>query len=134
MAKKKTITSQKKKLDRIFSEYIRKRDADEWGDCACITCKKRVHWKGIHAGHFMSRKDLATRYDEKNVHSQCPGCNTFNNGRQYEYAIEVDERYGEGTADELLRKSKTTVKWSVQDYEKMIQWYQRKLKDMKCDF
>ncbi len=35
-----TITKLKKKLDKIFSEYIRKRDSDYKGYCKCISCSK----------------------------------------------------------------------------------------------
>lgn len=35
----------KDKLDRIFSEYIRLRDADNNGYIRCISCGKIVFWK-----------------------------------------------------------------------------------------
>ena len=34
----------KGKLDRLFSEYIRRRDADA-GYCRCVTCGKLQHWR-----------------------------------------------------------------------------------------
>ena len=59
----KTTTSKlKAKLDKLFSEYIRKRDSDHRGVCKCISCGKEAPAFGgsIHAGHFMSRRHLAT--------------------------------------------------------------------------
>ena len=41
-----------KKLDKVFSEYIRKRDTDKNGYGLCCTCAKRLHYKEGHAGHF----------------------------------------------------------------------------------
>ena len=39
-----------KKLDKIFSEYIRKRDADENGYVKCCTCPTVEHWKEMDCG------------------------------------------------------------------------------------
>ena len=56
-----------KKLDAIFSQYIRLKDADHKGDVTCFTCGKVSHYKkGIQNGHFQSRRFMSTRYDEKN--------------------------------------------------------------------
>ena len=49
----------KKKLDTIFSQYIRLKDADHNGDVTCFTCGKVSHYKsGMQCGHFQSRKTL----------------------------------------------------------------------------
>ena len=63
-----------RKLDRIFSEYIRKRDTNHKGQVECISCQKTFQYKEVDAGHFISRKYLRTRWDEKNVHGQCRRC------------------------------------------------------------
>ena len=56
-----------KKLDAIFSQYIRLKDADHNGNVTCFTCGKVEHYKkGMQCGHFQSRKHLATRFDEEN--------------------------------------------------------------------
>jgi hypothetical protein len=39
--KKRSLSTVKKELDRVFSEYIRKRDADLDGYITCVSCKKR---------------------------------------------------------------------------------------------
>ena len=54
-----------RKLDRIFSEYIRKRDTNHKGQVECISCQKTFQYKEVDAGHFISRKYLRTRWDEK---------------------------------------------------------------------
>ncbi|NBQ17666.1 recombinase, partial [bacterium] len=43
--KKRSLSTVKKELDRVFSEFIRKRDADLDGYITCVSCKKKVHWK-----------------------------------------------------------------------------------------
>ena len=45
MAKKKTISQLKKELDKIFSLYIRLRDATPEGLVKCFTCDKISHYK-----------------------------------------------------------------------------------------
>ena len=56
MAKKKKTRSQVvKSLDSVFSEYIRRRYAQN-EVATCVTCNKKDHWKKLQAGHFMSRK------------------------------------------------------------------------------
>ena len=114
-----------KKLDTVFSQYIRRRYAQ--GDIAtCVTCGKKDHWKRMDAGHFMSRKHYATRWDEDNVQVQCKSCNLYNQGEQYKYSIFL----GSEKAEELLRKSRETVKFSGYDLNMMIEKYQKKLAEM----
>lgn len=113
-----------KKLDVVFSKYIRLSNADSRGMCTCVTCGKQFHWKNIQAGHFMSRKHYSTRWDESNVKPQCVGCNMFKSGEQYKYSLFL----GSELANDLYLKSKETVKFSSQELEEMIDDYTTKLK------
>jgi len=129
----KTTTSKlKAKLDKLFSEYIRKRDSDHRGICKCISCGKEAPAFGgsIHAGHFMSRRHLATRWDEKNVNGQCAGCNTFRGGEQYRQSIGIDRKWGEGTSAELEQRAHTIVKLSRTDYEEAIANIKQKINEL----
>ena len=55
MAKKLTRSKIVKKLDTVFSQYIRlKNSVDEIS--TCFTCGKQDHWKKLQNGHFQSRK------------------------------------------------------------------------------
>jgi len=123
MAKKKPSRSHLvKKLDTVFSQYIRRRYATN--DIAeCVTCGKRDHWKKMDAGHFMSRKHYSTRWDEDNVQVQCKSCNLYNQGEQYRYSIFL----GQEKSDELYMKSRQTVKLSNFELEELIEIYQQKL-------
>jgi len=97
-------------LWRVFSEWVRLRDADDTGYCICITSGRRVHWKECDAGHFISRRYLSTKFDEQNVNAQSRHDNRFASGKQYEYALAIDRKYGKGTAEKLYLKSKQTCK------------------------
>ena len=50
-----TISKLKKKLDVLFSQYIRRKNADHLGRVKCFTCGVEKHWKEQQAGHFQSR-------------------------------------------------------------------------------
>ena len=124
MKKKLTRSKLVKKLDKIFSIYIRNRDADKNGTCTCITCDRKFYWKNIQAGHFMSRKHYSTRWDERNVYSQCSRCNVFNAGEQYKYSLFL----GKETAEDLLQKSRQIIRYTDADLEELILLYQDKIK------
>ena len=123
-AKKPTRSKLVKKLDVVFSKYIRLSSADNRGMCTCVTCGRQYHWKNIQAGHFMSRKHYSTRWDERNVKSQCVGCNMFKSGEQYKYSLFL----GSELANDLYLKSKELKKFSITDLEQMIDEYTTKLK------
>ena len=129
---KSTTSKLKAKLDKLFSEYIRKRDSDHRGICKCISCGKEAEAFGgsTHAGHLFSRRYLSTRWDEKNENSQCAYCNTFLNGNQLKAARGVDAKWGEGTVDELESRIHTTVKLSRTDYEEAIENIKRKIEEL----
>tara|TARA_R110000824_G_scaffold114536_1_gene265169 strand:+ start:248 stop:655 length:408 start_codon:yes stop_codon:yes gene_type:complete len=130
----KTISKLKKELDKWFSLYIRLRDATDEGLVQCFTCNKVSHYKsGMQNGHFQSRKHLATRWDEENCQVQCVGCNMFKSGEQYKFAINLDAKYGEGTAEELERIARKTVKSSSWWYDGEIGYYKELVEKLKKD-
>jgi 5-methylcytosine-specific restriction endonuclease McrA len=129
----KTISKLKKDLDKVFSLYIRLRNASKDGIVKCFTCDKTAHYKKMHAGHFMSRKHHATRWNEDNVQVQCPKCNLFGQGEQYAFGKLLDIRIGDGTAEELQELSRTTVKYMRFEYEDMIKHYKEKVNAIKTD-
>jgi hypothetical protein len=110
------------RLDRIFSEYIRLRDADGNGNCRCITCPTVANWRSMDAGHFVQRDRKAVRYCEQNVNAQCHCCNRFRSGNQYEHGLAIDRKFGNGTAERLQLISKVshhklTIGWLIYQIE-----------------
>ena len=80
--------------------------------------------------NFISRRFQSTRYDEKNAHAQCKKCNRFENGNQYEHGKAIDRKYGEGTADQLLEKSKMKCIRKAHDFEYIAKTYREKIKKL----
>ena len=124
--KRKTLI---KKLDAIFSEYIRRKHADKNGIVKCYTCNKKAYWKGegMQNGHFISRKSRILRWDERNCRSQCYSCNCHFYGRQYVFALNLNKEYGYNIAEELLIESKKIIKQSDQDLLDLIEQYKEKV-------
>jgi len=125
-----TISKLKKKLDILFSQYIRRRNADHLGRVKCFTCGVEKHWKEQQAGHFQSRSHHSTRWDEVNVQVQCVKCNMFRQGEQYKFGLYLDDRFGDGTAEELENRAKTIVKLNRVDYEEAIERYKQKIREL----
>ena len=125
-----TISKLKKKLDVLFSQYIRRRNADHLGRVKCFTCGIEKHWKEQQAGHFQSRSHHSTRWDEVNVQVQCVKCNMYRQGEQYKFGLYLDDRFGDGTAEELENRAKTIVKLNRVDYEEAIERYKQKINEL----
>jgi hypothetical protein len=125
--KKSTIKVLDELLWNIVSQYIRRRDADEFGMCKCITCGARKHWKDMQAGHWLSRSLLAVKFLEQNINAQCYRCNIHLSGLQDQHGLAIDRKYGQGTTVAIRQKSVEEVHYTVADYHAMIQVYKTKL-------
>ena len=122
--KKKSLSSLKKKLDRVFSQWVRLRDADEGGTVECCTCKKLLFWKEAHAGHWISRRHMSTRYTPENVHAQCARCNLYEQGAGAEYAQFILRKYGHETFETLLAEKRQVKKWTPDELQDLIDLYE----------
>lgn len=119
----------KKKLDTVFSIWIRRRFADDAGFTSCYTCGVVKSWREVDAGHFQSRGKMSTRWHELNVFQQCKKCNGFKNGEQFKFARQLDADYGEGTAEAIERLSNECKRWTVPELREMCKDYAVRIKD-----
>lgn len=126
--REKNISYLKGKLWRIFSKFIRLRDSNEDGYCTCFTSGKVIFWKSAQAGHFMSRKFNSTFVHEKNVHAQSAYDNLYLSGAQYVYGKNLDLKYGEGTADYLVKLSKEEKRFTAPELNELITYYTAEVK------
>ena len=118
-----------KKLDSIFSKYIRQRNAIN-GVAECFTCGKKDDWKKLQCGHFQSRRFYSTRWDETNCQVQCAGCNVFRFGEQFKFSVHLDQEYGQNTSTRLEVKAKEILKISLPELEDMIKKYEELVKEL----
>lgn len=124
--KKKTTSQLKKKLDQIFSQFIRNKYAQS-GFITCYTCGRKIEVKSSQCGHFVSRQHLATRFDERNCRPQCIGCNVFGGGQVAIFATNL-ERENPGIVNELYKKAQEITKYYP--YEEKIKEYEDKIKNL----
>jgi len=120
-----------KKLDRIFSVYIRLKGTKPNGDCKCYTCDKVLYWREIQCGHFQSRRFMSTRFHELNCKPQCYGCNIGLSGNQYIFGVNLDKEHGMGTAERMVRKSREQTKISAQELMELIDKCEQEVEQLR---
>ena len=121
----------KNTLDRVFSEYIRRRDADQNGLIICISCGKIAPWKESDCGHYINRKHNSTRYDEKNCNAQCRSCNRFDEGNIQGYRKGLISKYGEKAVELLEIKKRNICRLGQFEINILADEYRGKLKQLK---
>lgn len=89
-------------------KMIRERDAGK----PCVSC---AEFRTLEAGHFRVSTLGATNFHPANLNGQCANCNRYNGGRTYEYAIELDKRWGKGTAAFLQNLSRNSERYSIEE-------------------
>ncbi len=100
-----TIKQLVKKLDQVFSLYIRLRDKG-----VCFTCGKKDEIKKMQCGHYESRSHYNTRWDCQNANSQCLRCNIFLKGNYPIYSINLEKKYGLGILEDLHLRAQQPFK------------------------
>lgn len=114
-------------LDLVFSRYIRHKYADENGLVQCYTCPSKEPIAIIENGHYISRKHMFLRWDERNCRPQCNVCNSMKHGNMAVYTQNLEKELP-GITDILMEESRTVYKWSQYELKSMISEYSRKLK------
>ena len=125
--KTKTVSKLKKEADAVFSRYIRSSAADVYGEAHCVTCGAKKRWQDLQCGHYEKRSVNSLRYDERNCHPQCAGCNVFKGGNYPRYAQYMLQKYGPTILDELAEEAKTLTQFKPYQLEAIISLYKAKL-------
>lgn len=114
-----------RKLDGVFSEYIRLRDSRQFGYRAfrCISCGQIKPYEKADCGHFISRKHMATRFDESNCNAECSYCNRFSADHLIAYQENLKRKIGENRFNLLMARGHMTKKWSAYELEILIKHY-----------
>jgi len=124
--KLKSLSQVKKKADKIFSEYIRRRDKGK-----CFTCGSIKRWQEQQCGHYIPRQYNQLRYNEQNSNCQCVGCNVFKGGNKDDYAIGLIRKYGVAKLEEFFKiKHFKTKIFKLAEFEEIIRIYQQKLEQL----
>ena len=144
-AKRRTVGKAKAEAWKVFSRYIRLRDAvattGSIDKCKCITCGETFPTfydkvrKGsyIQAGHAIDGRGKNILFDEDLVNGQCNVCNCIHNGRLSEYALIMVDRLGREWFDEKLIYARRVAKkpWSVGELDEIRDFYQEKVNKLE---
>ena len=88
-------------LDKLFSEFIRKRAMQRVEGCErCLHGK--TDYKQLQCSHFWGRGKKSVRYDEENAAGLCAGCHMYFTAHPVEHVKWFMERMGMDGFD-LLR-------------------------------
>ena len=104
---------------KLMSQYIRRKDADDFGFNTCYTCGERKHYKELQAGHYKHDK---LDFDERNLKPQCVQCNHYKSGKLDVYGEKLANQYGLKWLNKLVADS-----WQHQGYsiEEMLKIEER---------
>lgn len=122
-----------KRLDKVFSQYIRLRDAMEGGYFKCISCGKVKPIDKADCGHYFSRRHMATRFDEDNCNAECSYCNRFGSDHLDGYRHNLIKKIGPTRFQMLAVRRNETRKWSAFELEAMIKHYRDEVKRLEKD-
>jgi len=133
--KPKTVSWWKKEVWKVFSKYIRLRDAIAYGsttEAPCCTCGRIYPISGVgclQGGHFVPSRHNSYLFDEECVHAQCYHCNVGLKGNFVPYEDFMLKKYGQETIDRFkdLYRRKPITKFSIPELQNMKLKYEHKL-------
>jgi len=109
-----------KRLDRLFSELIRKRAMKLAKGCQrCGTFKR--DWKELDCAHYHSRKKYSVRWHELNAVGLCGGCHFYLDSHP-QGKIDFFKRLLDGDFEKLNIEAEILTRNSANDY-KLIEIY-----------
>lgn len=122
-----------KKLDDIYSKYVRLDKSDEYGYASCVTCTAHMHWTELQNGHFISRSKYPTRWHDDNCFPQCMRCNVFLKGNYIPYTLFMVDSYTREGVEELKKLSQQTIKISTAELKEKIAYYSTEVERLKAE-
>lgn len=128
---KRTRAQLMKDVWKLFSEWVRRSNADWRGYVKCVTCPAVLMWnEGIQAGHWIHDK---LDFDERNVHPQCASCNLNLNWKKatVAYGIYMADRYGVEEMNSIRKlANEFGNSYSREELEKLKVELKQKLKEL----
>ena len=123
--KKRSFKTLKRRAWKVFSEYIRRRDADYAGRVSCYTCGVRMPWKQSHAGHAIGGRHHAVLFDPDICRPQCYRCNVPMRGQYPIFAAKLIRERGLEWFEAKLSGARRPVKLASADLSALMERYQR---------
>lgn len=118
----------KREVWDLFSEWVRRSEANDQGFVQCVTCKKYLHWADAQAGHFIHGTLFLI---PELVHPQCPQCNGYLHGNLVPYKEFMLKKYGQKNVDRFEYLAKRPHVYTVFELQQTKKLYSEKLKELK---
>lgn len=134
---KKHTPDYKKKLDDVFSKYIRLRDSFPYqGEryFRCISCGRLLPFEQADCGHYVNRQHMSTRFSEVNCNAQCRSCNRFDEGNMQGYRKGLVAKYSENQVLLLESMKHEMRQYSDFEYMALIEHYKEEIKKIQNNF
>jgi hypothetical protein len=128
--KKKSLRAIKQNAWKLFSEYVRRKNADRDGFTHCYTSGVRAHWKELQCGHAIGGRHNAVLFDEEICRPQTLAENVFGRGNYPVFTTKLIKEKGMEWWEKKLEGARAVVKYSRSDIEDLIQTYKQKLEEL----
>lgn len=122
--------------DKLFGNFVKKRDQDENGCIICPCCKKQFHvsefledgGKVVQPLHFIDRDVYVLRYSERNTNAGCCWCNKKQhdspNGLEFHnYKQFLVDKYGKAEVEWMISCRRQINKLTHADLQLVIETY-----------
>ena len=126
-------------LDKLFSEYIRRRAIQRCGGCErCGTIKPDLTredgstfpgWMSLQCSHIVGRTNKAVRWDEDNALGLCGGCHMYVEHNPIEHVEFAKDKLGEQAYEYL--KIRAGIPARYLDKEAIKVYIKQLLKEME---
>ena len=119
----------KKRLDRLFSEFIRKRAMKLAKGCQRCHAPKQSY-KELDCAHFHSRRKYSTRWHELNACGLCGGCHFYLDSHPQE-KIDFFRELLDGDFEKLNMEAEMLSRYSTTDYQLLEIYLKQKIKELE---
>lgn len=120
-----------KKLDKVFSLYIRLRDVNQDGYFHCPTCGRYLPFSKADCSHLWGRAHMSTRFDPDNVVAECSYDNRMNSSHLVQLTEYFKKTLGQQKFDLLQWKHNQAKNWSLFELQELIKYYQGEVERLK---
>lgn len=125
----------KKKLWKLFSQFIRLRDCLKTTGSPtkgrCYTCDRVYDFKELQAGHFIPGRTNSVLFDEIGVRVQCYSCNMYRGGEQLLFRRKLVKEIGEEKVEFLENKRFQTKQYRLGELLAMYDYYKQEIENMR---
>jgi len=122
-----------KKLDKVFSAYIRLRDSMPNGCFRCISCGQIKRFEQGDCGHYHSRVHMATRWEPDNCHMECRACNRASADHLIGYRRNLVEKIGLDRINRLEMMARSQKHWLDFELQEKIDYFTREVKRLSAE-